>query len=376
MMNQIKLFTIALATIAMFSCSKETEDIQENNKPGEKAKLTINVVGQDVSTPSKVVGTTTAADKKINDYIAFIFREGGALDCAAKHSTSERELLFDDATTKAKKVYVIANTGALTGGIFESVTTEDGLKAVVGDLMSAANVSSHTPTNVWMSGVGDVEFGTGETANVGSAIITLEFVASKIELFVKDERIANDPTTNTAVGSISIKDDAVVLLFAGKNGKFFETTTGDQSVQTSFYTGDQSYPNPFIEHVTLSTVFNDALKTPFSKTVSTVVNYFYTFANNGTTQPTILAVKSTKTTVGVPDVKETVYYPIHFTVADAKFTIKPGTHYKVNVTLKGEVNNGGGGGTPDPEVPLTKADITVSITPSDWKTETISKEFN
>lgn len=359
-MKQFKLFAMGLAVLAMFSCSKDNEDIAENNKPGEKATLTINVVGQDILKPSKVARGTTNGDKTINNYIAFVFREGGALDCAAQYSASDGELHFDGATTSAKKVYVIANTGALQGGVFASVMSETGLKAVVGDLMSATNVSSQTSTNIWMSGVGEVVFGAGEAANVGEAEVTIEFVAAKIELFVKDERIDNDPLNNTIDGSISIKDDAVVLLFAGRDGKFFETVVGDksQAVQTHFYTGDNNYANPSNVNVTESTALIYAIKTPFSKNSSAVVNHFYTFANNGSIQPTILAIKSTKTTVGTPNVIETVYYPIHFTTTDAKHTIAKGTHYKVNVTLKGSVN---------------ESNLAVTVMPADWKTETISE---
>lgn len=373
-MKQIKFFSLTLAVLAIFSCSKGTINSAENDNPGEKAKLTINVVGQETSNPSKVGGGTTSSDKRVNDYIAFVFRAGGVLDCPAKGLTGDGTLSFDAATTAAAKVYVIANTGALANGIFASVTTEADLKNVVGDLMSSANVSSQTSTNVWMSGVGDVVF-PAETPTVGTAVVTISFVASKIELFVKDSRTNNDPAVNTAAGSVSIKDDEVVLLFAGKNGKFFETAIGDRATQTSFYTGDNSYTDPFNRNVTLSSVFSDNISaSPFDKNALKVVNHFYTFANNGATQATILAIKSTRTEVGVGT--STIYYPIHFVAADAKHTIVPGTHYKVNIVLKGDVNKGGGGGTIDPETPWTSAEIEVTIQPADWLTETIDKEFN
>ena len=72
----------------------------------------------------------------------------------------------------------------------------------------------------------------------------------------------------------------------------------------------------------------------------------------------------------------TIYYPVHFTTADAGETIEPGKSYTVTVTLNGDVEAGGGGGTTDPEEPVVSSSIEVTVTAAQWVTQPVSKEFN
>lgn len=92
--------------------------------------------------------------------------------------------------------------------------------AVTGDLISG-NAATQTKNNLWMSGTDDITF----SGTDGSVTVQLGFVAAKIELIVKDNR------TNLTGGTIEITDENVVLLYAGKSGKFFGTTA-DKAAQT------------------------------------------------------------------------------------------------------------------------------------------------
>ena len=218
------------------------------------------------------------------------------------------------------------------------------------------NTSTQRKTNLWMSGESEVKFNGGTNAQVA---VSLSFVAAKIQLIVKDNR------TGMSGGTIQIEDKEVVLLFAGQKGK---------SAQTHFYTGDNTYNTPFDTNVTTSTALSDAVTVPFTPNAGgTVFNHFYTFGNDGTTQPAILAIKSTKTVNSTPSI---IYYPVHFTIADAKETIEPGKSYTVTVTLNGDVEAGGGGGTTDPEEPVVSSSIDVTVTAAQWVTQPVSKEFN
>lgn len=163
------------------------------------------------------------------------------------------------------------------------------------------------------------------------------------------------------------------MLYAGKSGKFFGTTA-DKAAQTAFYSGDVSYPDFQAGVATESAVLKDAVGATFTANANgDVFNHFYTFGNDGTSKPTILAIQS-KRTVGGAD--ETIYYPIQFTVADAGNTIEPGNAYTVTLTLNGDVSAGGGGGTTNPEQPLVKSQITVTVTAATWLAKTVSKDFN
>lgn len=364
-MKKIKFLAVALAAFTMFSCTNDEVENLGNNAPGEQAVLTIKLKGDgDNQAQSRAAGPATdTEDAVINNYLVFLFRDGGALDCAPRESNSNAAVTITTGTTAAKKAYVIANTGALANGPFKDVKTESDLLKATADLMdNTNNVSTQTKTNLWMSGAEDVTF----NGTTGTTTVTLSYVAAKIQLIVKDNR------KNMSGGTIQIEDKEVVLLFAGKSGKFFGTT---KATQDHFYTGDNSYNNPFNTNVTKSTALSDQVTTPFTDNAGNAVfNHFYTFGNDGATQPTILAIKSTKTVNSTPS---TIYYPVQFTTDDAKQTIEPGKYYEVTVTLNGDVAAGGGGGTTDPEVPVITSAIDVTVTPANWGVSIdVDKEFN
>ncbi len=363
-MKKIKFLAVALAAFTMFSCTNDEVENLGNNVPDEQAVLTIKLKGDgDNQAQSRAAGPATdTEDAVINNYLVFLFREGGALDCAPYEGSSNAAATITTGTTAAKKAYVVANTGALAGGLFATVKTETDLLAVTGSLMdNTDNASTQTKTNLWMSGAEDVTF----NGTTGTTTVTLSYVAAKIQLIVKDNR------TGMSGGTIQIEDKEVVLLFAGQSGKFFGP---QKSVQTHFYTGDKSYNTPFDTNVTISTALSDAVTVPFAPNAgNTVFNHFYTFGNDGTTQPTILAIKSTKT---VNSAASTIYYPVHFTTADAGHTIEPGKSYTVTVTLNGDVEAGAGGGTTDPEAPVISSSIEVTVTAAQWVTQPVDKEFN
>ena len=364
-MKKINLLAVALAAFTMFSCSNEEIADLGSNAPGEKATLTIKVEGAGNNVAqSRAIGATTS-DVTINNYIVFLFREGGALDCPPFYSSSSAAATITNGSTAAKTAYVVANVGRLANSPFAGVTTEAELKAVAGDLMTNNNTSTQTRDNLWMSGTSNVSFnGTN-----GSVTVPLDFVAAKIELIVKDNR------TNLTGGSgdITIADEKVVLLYAGKSGKFFGTTD-EKVAQTAFYSGDVSYPGFNAGNTTASTALADVVNPAFTtNTGGATYNHFYTFGNNGATQPTILAIQSKKTVNGVA---ETIYYPIQFSAGDAGYTIEPGKHYTVTLTLRGDVNAGEGGGTTDPEQPLVNSSIRITVTAASWSPVTVNKTFN
>lgn len=366
-MKKIKFLAVALAAFTMFSCTNDEVENLGNNVPGEQAVLTIKLKGDgDNQAQSRVAGPATdTEDAVINNYLVFLFRDGGALDCAPYESSSNAAATITTGTTAAKKAYVVANTGALAGGLFATVKTETDLLAVTGSLMdNTDNASTQTKTNLWMSGESEVKFNGGTNAQVA---VSLSFVAAKIQLIVKDNR------KNMTGGTITITDDAAVLLFAGKKGSFFGSAA-EKVTQNEFYTGFNQYTGAFNSGVTTSTALSDAVTVPFAPNAGgTVFNHFYTFGNDGTTQPTILAIKSTKTVNSTPS---TIYYPVHFTTADAGETIEPGKAYTVTVTLNGDVEAGAGGGTTDPEAPVVSSSIEVTVTAAQWVTQPVSKEFN
>ena len=214
-----------------------------------------------------------------------------------------------------------------------------------------------------MSGVEDITF----NGTSGSVTVQLGFVAAKIELIVKDNR-----TNLTSGSNITITDENVVLLYAGKSGKFFGTEA-EKTTQSEFYSGDVSYITSVGSNITESAALKDAVSAAFTANAGgDVFNHFYTFGNDGAIQPTILAMQSKRTINGNDEI---IYYPIQFTADDAGQTIKPGNYYTVTLTLNGDVDAGGGGGVTNPDLPLIDSSVTVTITAASWTPVTFDKIF-
>jgi type II secretory pathway pseudopilin PulG len=369
-MKSIQFFALALAALTMASCSKDdvTSDL---GGAGDAATLTINLQGEGGST--KAAGEAADADDMaINDFFVYVFRANGSLDAPIYTKPVSGDNVIT-ATTAAHEVYVVANTAGLdVNTALAGVKNKAGLEAVSMTLMNAASDASNiVKTKVLMTGKSTDPIAFTETTTKTATVpVTLSFPLAKISLIVKDQR-----TNNEVSGDISIVDDNVVLLFAGKDHTLFGATP---AVQSKFYTGDVSYGPTFITDVTESAVLKTAVNNPFTPNdgdTPVVSHHFYTFANDGTTQPTILAIQSTKTIKGTPATTEKVYYPIIFNAEDAKQTIVAGKNYTVTLTLTGDINGGEDGGTPDPEKPLVSANITVNISTTAWVVEPIGKEF-
>lgn len=333
---------------------------------GEKANVTLNLKGEE-SAGTRATGAT-ADDNEIKNYIAFFFNGQGEL--VSKHEVSNptsggaNQLT---TTTAATEVYIVANVGGLDKSGFESVVNKKQIAQVVKSLSKEGtplphSESTQTSDNVWMEGTGDVTFTENTGTVTGKADVKLSFLAAKVTVTVVDQR-----TENVSGGAIHIENDSIVLLNAGGDAKFF---AADKTTQTNFFNGVTSYLDPS------NKVGASFLREPYAENGV----HFYAFGNASSTQPTILAIKATRTEKngGV----STVYYPIAFSTLDAgannldASTFAPGNSYEITLTLTGNVAAGGGNGTVDPEQPLVSGDVTVTIQKAKWNPVTIGKEFN
>lgn len=387
-MKTKQFLVAALAATTLVSCSQVTSVVDSSNEPGKEAKLSINF-----ENATKVASDALdSEDLKMNDFMAFVFRDNGALDVSPIYipsvttpaGPSAQELTV---TTKAHEVYIIANVGDQTvnNGLFEGVTKKTDLEGLSLDRISDLGVNTQgnaniKTKNVLMTGVSNVvEFDAAYKAAVN---ITVAFPLAKIRVIVVDERKNNMTTTNlAAVGDISITDQNVVLMYAGRKVKLFTADAGvDRQTQTTFYTGDSDISFPYVEVDAVN--FADAVTTPFPTTGTAINNHFYTAANDGmfetNTTSTILAIQSSmvirEASTNGQAVK--IFYPMKFNTADARQIIKSGESYTVTLTLRGDVQAGGGQGVVDPEDDLITGALTATISITEWKPITLGKEFD
>ncbi len=376
MIKNFRLLLFAIVAIAVVSCSSdESQNLAQNNNAGESSQLKIELSNSIVSRAAADAPDTE--DMAINDLAILVFRSGGALDVpiAFYDAAPTNNELTMDVTTAAKTVYIVANSGATADqkGILANVTTVSQLDGVVGDLMSSnVNVSNIQAGNVWMTGAGTVSIFTPD-ANSGvptaSSTVILNFPLSKIRLVVKDER------TNTNGGkNYKIEDNDVMILYAGAQIPLFAS---EKDNPTSFYTGSETYSRAVTPRAVLSTALcSDVAPSGFTKNpTSAVSHHFYVAANDASTQPTILALRSTLTDVKANTQKD-LFYPIQFNTTDAKYTLEAGSSYLVTITLKGDIDAGEGGGTDDPETEILPANLDVTVVPADWTAVDVGKVFN
>ncbi|WP_455641302.1 fimbrial protein [Parabacteroides sp.] len=368
-MNKFLYFTVAFIALILFSCSQESDPVNEV-LTGKQANVSLNLLSKGAKDTKATTGTVSHSDdEKINNYIAFFFTDAGAL--VSKHYVADPAAVGANSLptiTVASKVYVIANTGALEGGLFADVVSERQLKTVVGSLsnQSAAPFTTSTQTgkNVWMEGMSAVEF----NGNQGTASVELAFLAAKIEVVVIDKRKNNDDPSR-----IQITNTDIVLINAGSQAKFF-ALEADKMKQDFYFNGDLSYRH-----------HDNQVEAAFlSEKYAEKGVYFYAFGNSSEEQPTILAIKAQRVeNNGRP---KTVYYPVAFSSLDAGAgnsryaDFIPGNYYKVTITLTedvaGEDVSGGGGSTDNPEKPVVNGTLSVSIVTAKWDVKVVTKDFN
>ncbi|KKB49805.1 hypothetical protein HMPREF1212_02964 [Parabacteroides sp. HGS0025] len=375
-MTKIKFLAVAFAILTIFSCSKE--DTTENmTSAGSKASITVKIKGSAESMSKATGDPGDATDVAVNDYIIFLFDAGGKLVGTPKYMNSAADGVVNDANTTASKIYVVANTGVIDGGPFAGITDENDLKTRTGKLIDETGASTQTSDHLWMSGVSLVgPFTPGLSSgdpSTASVSVNLAFVAARIDVVVMDKRRNNTP----GVGSVSIADNSVALLFAGADGKFF-AESAEKVTQSNFFSGIATATTTGVAQ---ADVLNDTVEQPFA-TSGEVEYHFYTFGYNGDhdfggglIRPTILTIASTRT--NADGTEDLIYYPVHFNASDAGMTIEPGKKYTVTLTLTGNVNNGGGsGGTTPPEDLPKSAEITITVNAATWEAKIINKEFN
>ena len=352
-MKNLKFLTVALAALTICSCSNENDDILDS---GKTANVTIQVVGQETKT--RAIGDGAGDNETVHNFVAFAFN-GENISGSAYSANANAVTLT--ASTAAKEVYVVVNTGASleAEGLFAGVKTLTQLKAIQGDLrVKSSTETSQIGTNLWMHGKGDITFAAdGKT---GEAAVQVAFSSAKIMVTVTDVR--------SGTNGYTYSENAVSVLQAGAHANFFSE---NPSTQTTFYTGDNGYTAPAI-----ATLFG-ALNHKNVDFTNPTSYHFYTFGNNikdysnTDKTPTILTLSSLRT--ATDGRTSTIYYPIHFSSAE-DFTnwgpITPGNQYQINIKLTDN-----GDGVIDPEVPVTNSSIEVTVTTTPWNTITADKEF-
>lgn len=389
-MKQIKFFALALVALAMFSCSKE--DVGNNpSAPGESAQIKIKLLGDGKDTKAEGIPTDDA-DKVIADLTVFLFRTDGTLDAKQYFGTVSATTTVT-GTTSATDVFVVANTGDITG----TINTKEQLLSKIAKLTAAADgtgVATQTTGKVYMSGNSPVgTFAEEGGKQVAKPSVTMHFVGAKVQVSV-------DVTNAKGTYGTDYEITGAFMLNTAGASKFFPATDGATMIPTETQFAASAATPYFLTGkvkgletwTNLAVTMGEApsLITKFAnKTAVDAGAHFYVFENdNGTIRPTdkattilVVEAKWKKAPAAGGGVEEkTMYFPVQFKAGDATGTepILRGQAYKVAINIKGDFKEGGngGGGTTDPGEEIKSADVVITITPASWNTKDISKDFN
>jgi hypothetical protein len=386
-----KIFLAVLTAVAIVSCSTDNDN-DVIDVPREKAFLNIGIKTPGEMRSSVGANENISDDQEIENFKAFVVDGDGTL----KTGYSERGEVLNDTvaisvSTRAKRVYVIANAGNIT------LANESAILDYIADLNGNGSQSSVR----WATGkveLATTDFVQNTQGNwIASKDIELVFIAARITLQIDNNM--EDYLHTATDGSLVLTK--VAVLNARGQSKLFGTGTSliptteepTYSVGKKFYEGLKN-PVPSFFHYPGSGTFtvgssllSDTLvvATDLSKTY-----YYYVFENDAKMAadfPTIILVEGE---YGKGDDRRPIYFPVHLapyetwkssSVETPEF-IKRGKSYDITIKLSGDAGIGGGeypggtGGTDDPTNPVVSSLIDVSISVKAWEGIPLEKEFD
>lgn len=402
------LFLSMCAIAALASCSQNDEVAPEVSNAKE-AKVVLQLKGDGVAT--RATGDSEpgeASETNIKDMTVFFFNTAGNIIKSPVYILKEKINDPIETTTDAAQVAVIANLGTdETAGKFQSVKSLEQLKKVSFSSISgtAPATVNQSVTNVYMSGMGTiVPNGAGDF----KAEVTLHFITARIKEVKINWQADQKYGIHSTFAQEASKDKyftikQVYLMKAQTNshllpanavgspsvvytGSFVPTTIGWAGGLAWGVAPWEPAPSPTPVVTTDYLVAKDftADAAGGNGITNALEKSWYTFENNLADHPTGLIVevvwRSIENSVQADELL-TRYFTVYFGEKKENGTqplLEAGKSYNITLNLNGDFKPGGngGGGTPDPSKPSTDAKVTVEITPAEWTTADMSKDFN
>jgi hypothetical protein len=383
----------AFAMLTFVSCTKEAS---EDLSGGEQATLKIII-----DNPSVTKAIDTGDETVVGDVTILIVNAANQIiskywyaNPTALATANTDELIT--TTTLAEHVYILANlsssTTVETTGMFASVSTLAQAQAVLYDLgsVSATNLPAFGKTASALVFAPD-----GSGKQTATTSVTLNLIPARIDVYVN-----NNMTNYSDLAAVEMKD--IGIIFSGKEAYLFpkatptfhKTTYVDNTTSLGLFASAGVYTTYPSYVPTIHT-------TGYTNLVSNwVVGGAWDDSPGVSSEPATFNEQYTKTFYVFPVKDKNLivtarstfkagagalagtnkYYPVHFGTSDVgNLVVESGNKYELTINLNGDATDGtGGGGTPDPEVPVTNAFVTISVSINPWVVNTINtpKEFN
>lgn len=343
----ITTIIFATSTLLLIACTKSEENPENLPQEGQKASITLSLVGTELATRSTGTIPNQTADNSINKIMVFIFNtSNGEIDRMKVATPSEitNKSVSITGTSGTRDIYVVVNYPTADSTALANVATVTDLKAVTADL------KNENEANFRMIGKK-----VNQTINAGSN--TIAIIVSRLVARIALTNITTNFSGGLAGKSLAI--DSIYLL----------NVIGSKSYQdSSFFVSSPTIYNRTAPGLAFP-IF-DAYGTPASVNNTTAYNtisgyangnHYYVYANNGTTFTTSTKLIITGMLNGIR-----TYYPIAINVSGNGYT--PGT---AGITANSQYSitaNITGFGSTTPTTPVISANLTITVTPQNWAT--------
>ena len=412
------LFLSMCAIAALASCSQNDDVAAPTGSDAPEAQVTLKLEGDGVN--SRVAGDAEGPARedgaKIKNVTVFFFNQTdyvvGTPQYVSDPSTLANVPL--KTTTDATQIVVIANLGSdLSGTTFQNVHSLKQLKEVdFSAITDAAGTKSvnQSAVNLYSSGIGEIEMGTGDQATIGTATVKLHFISARIDkVKIAWKAGQNYAANNTEFEGIATKwfyIKQVYMMKAQTNSPLLPAGaaaangiwTGGFAPQAYAFAGGVAWGTapwewPGTGDAPVQT--NDYLVASMPAAVNNSIdNIFgaaadhkawYLFENDPASDyPTGLIVeivwRSKENSTQSAELL-TKYFTVYFgekTASGTQPLLEAGKTYNMSIALNGDFKPGGnaGGGSDDPDKPSVDSDITVTVEAAQWiTTNEIVKEF-
>ena len=370
--NFFKVVALSCATVmlAFVGCSKEDGGHIEAPNQGVKAALKISlenpvqiqsraIESEDGSSIGDVTVLITNIDNRIIN--KYWYESASELSEASENGNIE-------TTTLAKRVYIVGNISSSSStvdgaGVFASTGTLQAAQAVLYDLSSIS--ASSLP--IFGTVGSDLAFANVSGEMVASTSVNMKLIPARIDVYVNNNMTDYDQPDAVELDGVGAFFTASQTFLIPNAGSFIPSGVATSSLLSAWEDnssdvwvpspGVSSQPAGFLSH--------------FSHT-------FYVFPSSE--KDLIVAVKSTFKEGNETFAGEARYYPVHFNTADVgNVSLENGKRYILSINLNGDANDGtGGGGTDNPDIPVTNSELTISLTPASWEVVNVTdpKEFD
>ncbi len=357
------LMSFVIIALSLYSCVEEDKNDEKN------AMLQLTINGTSTGTDTRSAGTP-ASENQINRVAVAIFNSNGSVNALTEFSGSTTATIQCTAETNCK-VVVVANAPA---GFFAGSTSRADFMSKLLTLELTNDGGAQSSTLLPMSGEKTVTLTSGSVVNE-----TVEISRLVARIIINGIKTDFDPAGIYKDATFKINRVFLVNALSSSIAEVGDASTTMPATPSFIHGGTDSNTSPWTPGVNylLNEITETAVGSAASGSYSfTSPYYFYAFANNNSSSPTILSIGGMfdpDGDAGIQPAHQT-YYSIVINKTQLNTTITEGgsvitdvrtgslarnTIYQLKAVIKAD-------GTDDPLIVVDPADLNLTVNVADW----------